>query len=59
MDVVEKQEAILFMPKHCYAEKRGIMFQQLARVTKLREVELRVILSNTFIFMARGGRRRE
>jgi hypothetical protein len=39
------------MPKNTYADERRFNFEMLARVLNLREVELRVALSNVFCVM--------
>ncbi len=48
------------MPRKTYAEDRKFNFEMLARALNLREVELRVALSNVFlVMMARNSLRRE
>lgn len=46
------------MPLRVYSDERAFYFEQLARTHELREIELRVGLSNIFIFMARNMQRR-
>lgn len=48
------------MPRGVYADERAFYFEQLARTHEIREVELRVGLSNIFCaMMARNSLRRD
>lgn len=44
-------ETWIEMPPRVYAQERKFYFEQLARINNLREVELRVALSNIFCVM--------
>jgi hypothetical protein len=47
------------MPTETYADERKFYFEQLAKISNLREVELRVGLSNIFcVMMCRSNLRR-
>lgn len=46
------------MPRNTYSDERKFYFEQLARIHEIRELELRVALSNIFVFMATGRKSR-
>jgi hypothetical protein len=48
----------LQMPTKKYDEERSVEFQLLANHAGVRHLDLRVALSNVFVFMARQGRPR-
>jgi hypothetical protein len=53
-----KIETWIEMPKKQYSDARKFEFEMIARALNLREIEVRVALSNIWIFMARLGQRR-
>lgn len=54
---IEITDDVFVMPKKVYGDERKFYFEMLANHFNIREIELRVFLSNVFVFMARWGRR--
>lgn len=54
-EVYEAVAPYLEMPKNMYREDRAFYFVQCAELFDMREVELRVRLSNLFVWMSKRG----
>ena len=57
-DILVDGGQIAAMPQNAYHDSREFAFDMLAKHLGMRPIELRVVMSNIFISMARQGRRR-